>query len=252
MQTLSTFRAEIVQSYRNCSCRVFGGCVAAGRYTCDCALCDEWPLNADVGQNYRPVSAGRLGGLALTGAMHLRGSAATQGYSQRPEGRSELIKSSPNYPLPPHSQLSALFFLTSSVFELSFLLMSLTLSCYFVLFIFSLCKSSFLVLFLSSVLFLPCSLQFITCPSFFLTCPLLSLSLSFSPIQFYLLIFVTYCFSLYYHPFSSSFIFLASSICHSPRFTFFSIVFSMCFWFVFLFFSSSLFVNPFSYIFLLL
>lgn len=53
-------KAEIVQSYRNCSW-VFGGHGAAGRDTCDCALCDKW-LNADVVQNYRAVSAGWLGG----------------------------------------------------------------------------------------------------------------------------------------------------------------------------------------------
>ena len=70
-------KTEIVQSYRNCSW-VFGGHGAAGRYTCDCALCDKWPLNADVVQNYRAVSAGWLGGpSALTGAMHLEGARLT-------------------------------------------------------------------------------------------------------------------------------------------------------------------------------
>lgn len=69
-------KAEIVQSYRNCSW-VFGGHGAAGRDTCDCALCDKW-LNADVVQNYRAVSAGWLGGpSALTGAMHLEGARLT-------------------------------------------------------------------------------------------------------------------------------------------------------------------------------
>lgn len=56
---------------------MFGGHGAAGRYTCDCALCDKW-LNADVVQNYRAVSAGWLGGpSALTGAMHLEGARLT-------------------------------------------------------------------------------------------------------------------------------------------------------------------------------
>lgn len=35
---------------------------AAGKHTCDCALSDEWSLNADVVQDYRAVSARWLRG----------------------------------------------------------------------------------------------------------------------------------------------------------------------------------------------
>ncbi|KAK1894683.1 Attractin, partial [Dissostichus eleginoides] len=44
------------------------------------------------------VDSGRLGALALTGAMHLRGSAATQGYSQRPQGKIRANQIQPKLP----------------------------------------------------------------------------------------------------------------------------------------------------------
>lgn len=57
-------REEQVLKRRVYGCGL-GGLRAAGGFSCDCALCNERPLNADAEQTYGAVSAGLLGAPGL-------------------------------------------------------------------------------------------------------------------------------------------------------------------------------------------